>query len=94
MAISQSISPPDPDTAEVRGLLIKEALDVVVPASIFNAATAQKAPVLLWINGGCCSGGWKTQYGYPPGLLAESRDNGQQGVVYVAMNYRTASAFM
>lgn len=60
-------------------------MDVVVPASIFNAATVQKAPVLAWINGEGYAGGWKPLYGNPAGLLAKSRDNGQQGVVYVAM---------
>jgi hypothetical protein len=56
--------------------------DVVVPA-------VQKAPVLAWINGGGYAGGWKPLYGNPAGLLAKSMDNCQQGVVYVAMNYRT-----
>jgi carboxylesterase type B len=46
------------------------------------------APVLVWIYGGGYTGGDKTSSGNPAGLIASSLQNGSEGVVYVAMNYR------
>ncbi|KAI9641874.1 hypothetical protein NHQ30_009741 [Ciborinia camelliae] len=48
------------------------------------------APVLGWINGGGRVCGSKTALGQlnPANLIAASQENGKEGVVYVAMNYR------
>jgi carboxylesterase type B len=44
--------------------------------------------VLVWIYGGGYTEGDKTSSGDPAGLIARSLENGSEGVVYVAMNYR------
>jgi carboxylesterase type B len=62
-------------------------LDVIVPESIYNNASAS-APVLVWVYGGGYTGGDKTGSGNPATLIANSQENGGEGVVYVAMNYR------
>ena len=46
------------------------------------------APVLVWIYGGGYTGGDKTSSGNAAGLIASSLQNGSEGVVFVAMNYR------
>jgi carboxylesterase type B len=46
------------------------------------------APVLVWIYGGGYVAGDKTSSGNPAGLVASSLQNGSEGVVFVAMNYR------
>ena len=46
------------------------------------------APVLVWIYGGGYVGGDKTSSGNPAGFIASSLQNGSEGVVFVAMNYR------
>lgn len=64
-------------------------LDVVVPKSIFDkAGKGYGAPVLVWIYGGGYTAGSKSDSGNPAGLLARSEANGQEGVIYVSMNYR------
>ncbi|RMY65726.1 hypothetical protein D0863_08922 [Hortaea werneckii] len=64
-------------------------LDVVVPDSIFKkAGKGYGAPVLVWIYGGGYTLGSKSGSGEPSGLIARSKDNGDDGIIYVAMNYR------
>lgn len=46
------------------------------------------AAVMVWIYGGGFTGGYKTSSGSPAGLIARSQDDGQEGIIYVAMNYR------
>lgn len=46
------------------------------------------APVLVWIHGGGFTFGSKSLYGSPSGLIAQSRNNGQDGIIVVAINYR------
>lgn len=46
------------------------------------------APVLVWIYGGGFTSGSKTGSRNPASLLARARDDGQTGLIYVAMNYR------
>lgn len=87
-SLNTSIIPPaDPRTTE--DCLF---LDVIVPQSIFNKKKSKKnrrgAAVLVWIYGGGYTGGSKTGGFNPTGLLARSEDNGDDGVIYVAINYR------
>jgi carboxylesterase type B len=64
-------------------------LDVVVPEGIFSSRNrGYGAPVLVWIYGGGYTAGSKSDSGNPAGLLDRSENNGGQGVIYVAMNYR------
>jgi len=78
------LSAPDPRTSE--DCLF---LDVITPKSIFNEKCEDKAgaPVLVWIYGGGYVNGDKTSSGNPATLISRSQ-NGGEGVVYVAMNYR------
>lgn len=79
-----SLAAPDPRTSE--DCLF---LDVIVPKSIFNEKKKEKAaPVLVWVYGGGYVYGDKTSTGNPASLIASSMDDGGEGVVYVAMNYR------
>lgn len=46
------------------------------------------AAVMVEIYGGGYTGGDKLSVGNPAGLISRSMDNGDEGVIYVAMNYR------
>ncbi|KAI0892958.1 alpha/beta-hydrolase [Annulohypoxylon nitens] len=63
-------------------------LDVFVPESIFMQGVTAKAPVLVWIHGGGFTFGSKSLYGNPSGLISQSQNNGQDGIIVVAINYR------
>jgi len=84
---NSSLPVPDPRTSE--DCLF---LDVIAPQKIFNSSSTKKrqtgAPVLVWIYGGGYTEGDKSSYGNPASLIARSLENGNEGVVYVAMNYR------
>ncbi|KUJ09769.1 alpha/beta-hydrolase [Mollisia scopiformis] len=75
------LAAPDPRTTE--DCLF---LDVIVPESIYTQNTS--APVLVWVYGGGYVNGDKTSTGNPATLIASSTEDGGEGVVYVAMNYR------
>ncbi|KAI1630366.1 Alpha/Beta hydrolase protein [Exophiala viscosa] len=75
-------------------------LDVLVPSTIFNSkaqvdswgrkrstSTQKGAPVLVWIDGGGFSAGYKHEQP-PAGLVTRSQLNDGKGFIYVAMNYR------
>lgn len=75
-------------------------LDVLVPSKIFNSraqksswgrkrstSTQNGAPVLVWIDGGGFSAGYKHEQP-PAGLVTRSELNDGEGFIYVAMNYR------
>ncbi|KFY69799.1 hypothetical protein V499_09743 [Pseudogymnoascus sp. VKM F-103] len=67
-------------------------LDVLVPQTIYESPrrtdTKGKggAPVLVWIYGGGYTSGDKS--GHAETLLASAKDNGEDGFIYVAFNYR------
>lgn len=69
-------------------------LDVIVPAKIYQKRSSHSsrngAPVLVWIYGGGYTGGDKNQAGLynPSGLLKVSQNAGNDGFVFVAINYR------
>lgn len=73
-------------------------LDVVVPERVFSRGSSSSrpgkgAPVLVWIYGGGYTFSDKTGDGAerffnPAGLIQASQNNGSEGVVYVAFNYR------
>ncbi|KAL9011611.1 MAG: hypothetical protein Q9173_003557 [Seirophora scorigena] len=73
-------------------------LDVVVPEQVFSRGNhssrpGKGAPVLVWIYGGGYTFSDKTGDGAgrffnPAGLIQASRNDGSEGVVYVAFNYR------
>jgi len=75
-------------------------LDVVVPRRIFSKMQgprirsdkesehpAKGAPVLVWIDGGGFSAGYKHEQP-PAGLVTRSQSEDRDGFIYVAMNYR------
>ncbi|PHH72482.1 hypothetical protein CDD80_4506 [Ophiocordyceps camponoti-rufipedis] len=72
-------------------------LDVVVskkawenrPVDRSRVKTNATAPVLVWIHGGGFVFGQKRQSEYDPaGLMKRAQEDGGQGIVYVAINYR------
>ncbi|KAM5357932.1 hypothetical protein ACJZ2D_015772 [Fusarium nematophilum] len=86
----QSANQPDPplDPRTSEDCLF---LDVVVPKKIFDKrSSGAGAPVLVWIYGGGYLVGEKTGTGLhnPAGLLRASENLGDDGFVFVAMNYR------
>ena len=67
-------------------------LDVVVPQSIFRAASnatnnTSGAPVLVWIYGGGYTAGEKSAYN-AAGLIKASQASSTEGVIFVSLNYR------
>jgi carboxylesterase type B len=75
-------------------------LDVMVPLKIFNSVprretskrhtkevASKAAPVLVWIDGGGYSAGYKHEQ-LPAGLLSRSQSQDGEEFIFVAMNYR------
>ncbi|KAK6375899.1 hypothetical protein LTS17_007721 [Exophiala oligosperma] len=75
-------------------------LDVMVPTRIFDSQTRNRpssweasqasctgAPVLVWIDGGGFSAGYKHEQ-IPTGLIERSLSVDGNGMIFVAMNYR------
>ncbi|KAJ5544480.1 Carboxylesterase type B [Penicillium sp. DV-2018c] len=88
-AMTYKPTKPDPRTSE--DCLF---LDVVVPKSVFNRTKCKDgksrknlAPVLVWIYGGGYVGGEKSSSD-PTGLIQRSMGGHDDGIVYVALNYR------
>ncbi|EKG13647.1 Carboxylesterase type B [Macrophomina phaseolina MS6] len=78
---STSTSPSDPRTNE--DCLF---LDLVVPKAVFDGKLG--APVLVWIHGGGFVSGHKSEQGNGAGLVTRSMEQGNAGIIYVAINYR------
>ena len=83
--LASLIPKPDPRTTE--DCLF---LDVVVPQQLFKKKSKKSggAAVLVWIYGGGYTAGSKSDSYNPAGLLARSQDGDDDGVIYVALNYR------
>lgn len=89
---SYPYNPPEPDPRTTEDCLF---LDVVVPQKIFDRVQKKTsvpksflAPVLVWIYGGGYVGGDKSSDA--SGLVKRSMNKGQEGVVFVALNYRVS----
>ena len=85
--VPTELTPVDPRTSE--DCLF---LDVIVPTGIFKRATPHKrpgkgAPVLVWIHGGGYTAGEKASNN-PSGLIKASQVTGNEGVIFVSINYR------
>lgn len=92
-----TIPPPPPSLPATRPPLDPSTsedclfLDVVVPQQVFTKNSGPGAPVLVWIYGGGFTLGDKASSlssGNPATLVSRSLEDGQGGIVYVAMNYR------
>ena len=76
------IPPVDPRTSE--DCLF---LDVLVPTAVYGNNTGG-APVVVWIHSGGYVMGYKDQFGHGVGFVTRSQQEGNQGVIFVAINYR------
>lgn len=71
-------------------------LDILLPKTALeqnhsdNEVGERKLPVLVWIYGGGYTFGDKTTQTGAPGLIQRSMDNGDEGVIFVAFNYRVS----
>ncbi|KAK9367927.1 alpha/beta-hydrolase, partial [Lipomyces kononenkoae] len=70
-------------------------LDIIVPQAVFDfkacsSRTKPKSgvPVVVWLYGGGYTTGDKTSSGSPAEFLAESLRSGNEGIIFVAPNYR------
>ncbi|EXJ53760.1 uncharacterized protein A1O5_13009 [Cladophialophora psammophila CBS 110553] len=70
-------------------------LDVIVPKQVFDGSKSRirrrqnaGAAVVVWVYGGGYTEGWKRSSGNPSGLIEASQAGGEEGIVFVAMNYR------
>ncbi|KAK2597723.1 hypothetical protein N8I77_012488 [Diaporthe amygdali] len=63
-------------------------LDVYVPENVFKQNATAAAPVLVWIHGGGFTSGSKLSTGNPAGIIARSKLNDDEGVIFVSINYR------
>ncbi|KAL6862244.1 alpha/beta-hydrolase [Trichoderma novae-zelandiae] len=65
-------------------------LDVVVPKKVFDNQKqhGEQAPVVVWIYGGGWVSGTKESWGSPNGIISTTQEDGSDGIVWVAMNYR------
>ena len=85
------VPPQDPRTSE--DCLF---LDVYSPKSVFSKKIPANgkggAPVMVWIYGGGYTEGEKNQDGVynPAGIIKSSQVDNQEGVVFVALNYRVS----
>ena len=79
---ASDIPPVDPRTTE--DCLF---LDVVVPTAVYENKTGG-APVVVWIHSGGYVMGYKDQFGHGVGLVTRSQQDGSQGIIFVAINYR------
>jgi hypothetical protein len=73
-------------TLQQRLILVKEARFSLPVCQL--ATDRPIAAVLVWIYGGGYTLGSKSGSGSPATLLASARKNNQEGVIFVAMNYR------
>lgn len=80
----KDIPPVDPRTSE--DCLF---LNVLVSSAVYERrGNGTAAAVLVWIHGGGFTVGWKDEFGDGQDFIALSAGNRDDGVVYVAINYR------
>lgn len=80
----EDIPPVDPRTSE--DCLF---LNVLVSSAVYERrGNATPAAVLVWIHGGGFTLGWKEEFGDGQDFIALNAGNRDDGVVYVAINYR------
>lgn len=80
----KDIPPVDPRTSE--DCLF---LNVLVSSAVYERRrNSTAAAVLVWIHGGGFTLGWKEEFGDGQDFIALSAGNRDEGVVYVAINYR------
>ncbi|KAJ9605448.1 hypothetical protein H2200_010105 [Cladophialophora chaetospira] len=84
-----------PHTDQTDGRVTEDCLflDVLVPKAVFDKRSSHGqqsggAPVVVWIYGGGYVIGSKGSNGNPSGLVKASQANGEDGIIYVALNYR------
>ncbi|PNP57429.1 hypothetical protein THARTR1_02426 [Trichoderma harzianum] len=82
---NSSLQTTDPRTTE--DCLV---LDVIVPKAVLDKKKShgKKAPVIVWIYGGGYVSGIKESWGSPNGIISASQEDGSDGIIWVAMNYR------
>ncbi|MCJ1477093.1 hypothetical protein MMC13_005764 [Lambiella insularis] len=87
--LNSTAPPPAPDPRTTEDCLF---LDVHTPQKVFekNGSSGGGAPVMVWIYGGGYTTGEKQGDGVydPAGLIHASQVAGNDGIVFVAMNYR------
>lgn len=80
----KDIPPVDPRTSE--DCLF---LNVLASSAVYERrGNSTGAAVLVWIHGGGFTVGWKEEFGDGQDFIALSAGNRDEGVVYVAINYR------
>ncbi|KAL2794574.1 Alpha/Beta hydrolase protein [Aspergillus keveii] len=71
-------------------------LDILVPKEVYQSRGRNQrhrgAPVLVWIYGGGYAFGDKTTQTGSPGLIARSKQDGSDGLIYVSFNYRLGAS--
>ena len=71
------------------------SLDVYTPKKVYDdACSTGGAPVMVWIYGGGYTNGEKNGGGQydPAGIIHASQVTGNDGVIFVALNYRVRRA--
>ncbi|KAM6477064.1 alpha/beta-hydrolase [Trichoderma sp. SZMC 28011] len=90
---AEEIANSTPQTTDPRTTEDCLVLDVIVPKAVLDKKKShgKKAPVLVWIYGGGYVSGTKEYYGTPNRIIAASQEDGSDGIIWVAMNYRVGA---
>ncbi|KAL6831762.1 alpha/beta-hydrolase [Trichoderma camerunense] len=87
---AEEIANSTPQTTDPRTTEDCLVLDVIVPKAVLDKKKShgKKAPVLVWIYGGGYVSGSKESWGSPNRIISASQEDGSDGIIWVAMNYR------
>ncbi|KAJ4859597.1 carboxylesterase family domain-containing protein [Trichoderma breve] len=87
---AEKIANSTPQTTDPRTTEDCLVLDVIVPKAVLDKKKShgKKAPVLVWIYGGGYVSGSKESWGSPNRIISASQEDGSDGIIWVAMNYR------